>query len=184
MEYAPVYTVGYGVRSVEELFSLLKTQGIAFLVDIRTKPVSGYKPEFSRGPLSSAAASAGLRYLFLGDALGGLPDDPESFTDGKVDYSKLGRRPFFVSGLDRVRDGAAKGHVMALMCSEGKPEECHRSKLVGELLTAEGLDVRHIDEKGAVQSQEEIIRRLTGGQRDLFGNTFTSRKRYRDSDTP
>lgn len=178
----PVYTIGYGSRSVEELIQLLKANGVAYLVDIRTKPYSMFKPEFSRDPLSAVLARAGIKYVFLGDSLGGMPDDPESYTDGKVDYEKLGKRPFFLSGISRIRDGASKGHVMALMCSEGKPHECHRSKLVGEILTADEIDVLHIDENGKIQSQDTVIRRITGGQQDLFGNSFTSRKRYRNRD--
>jgi hypothetical protein len=66
------------------------------------------------------------------------------------------------------------------MCSEGKPEQCHRSKLIGASLADLNVDVRHIDESGELRTQDEIVRNLTGGQLSLFGDaTFTSRKRYR-----
>jgi hypothetical protein len=65
------------------------------------------------------------------------------------------------------------------MCSEGKPEQCHRSKLIGETLAGLGIPVAHIDEHDQVCSQDEVIQRLTGGQLSLFGDhEFTSRKRY------
>ena len=32
------------------------------------------------------------------------------------------------------------------MCSEGKPEMCHRSKLIGATLDELGIPVLHIDE--------------------------------------
>ena len=65
------------------------------------------------------------------------------------------------------------------MCSEGRPEQCHSSKLIGEALSAAGIPVCHIDEDGALFSQTEVIDRLTRGQLDLFGQpSFTSRKRY------
>ncbi len=72
------------------------------------------------------------------------------------------------------------------MCSEGKPEECHRSKLIGVTLTDGEIPVIHIDENDALRSQAEIIDRLTGGQLSLFGEpTFRSRKRYpRSEDEP
>jgi hypothetical protein len=71
------------------------------------------------------------------------------------------------------------------MCSEGKPENCHRSKLIGQTLTAEGFEVLHIDDNNVVISQKDVLSRLTGGQPSLFGDdffSFTSRKRYRDED--
>jgi hypothetical protein len=65
------------------------------------------------------------------------------------------------------------------MCSEGRPEQCHRSKLIGEALAAAGIPLYHIDEDGTLLSQTEVIDRLTHGQLDLFGQpAFTSRKRY------
>jgi len=72
---------------------------------------------------------------------------------------------------------------VALMCSEGKPENCHRSKLIARSLTGEGVEVLHIDEAGRVITQKEAMYRLTGGQLNLFGEDFTrltSRKKYRE----
>ena len=67
------------------------------------------------------------------------------------------------------------------MCSEGKPEQCHRSKLIGELLAALGIPVVHIDENDELRSQEEVIQRADRRPASaLFDDLeFTSRKRYR-----
>lgn len=172
-----IFTIGYGSRSIDELLALLKKFEIAFLVDIRSKPFSGFKPEFSKAPLSRSITEAG-KYVFMGDLLGGQPDDPEFFTDGKADYTKMRNSAHFQTGIERLKTGVAKGATMALMCSEGKPEECHRSKLLGEVLTEEGLEVRHINEAGAPATHESVILKLLDGQPDFFGNSFTSRKRY------
>ncbi|RME57192.1 MAG: hypothetical protein D6790_13665, partial [Caldilineae bacterium] len=70
---------------------------------------------------------------------------------------------------------------VVIMCSEGKPENCHRSKLIARALVAAGVDVRHIDERDNLVSQEDVMLRVTGGQPSLFGDDFlhlTSRKRY------
>jgi hypothetical protein len=69
------------------------------------------------------------------------------------------------------------------MCSEGKPENCHRSKLIGRTLRLEGLEVLHIDEVDEIITQKQVLLRLTDGQPSLFGDdffTYTSRKRYRE----
>jgi uncharacterized protein (DUF488 family) len=114
----------------------------------------------------------------MGDLLGGQPDDPDCYSNGKVDYDKVRARPFFQSGLDRLLAACKEHRRPALMCSEGRPEQCHRAKLIGEALSVRGISVAHIDENGQVRSQAEVIHRLTGGQLDLFGPAFTSRKCY------
>jgi uncharacterized protein (DUF488 family) len=87
--------------------------------------------------------------------------------------------PFFQGGLQRLRAALEQQRRAVLMCSEGRPEQCHRSKLIGEALAAAGLPLWHIDEDGQVLTQTQVIDRLTQGQLDLFGQaSFTSRKRY------
>ena len=64
------------------------------------------------------------------------------------------------------------------MCSEGKPENCHRSKLIGIHLIKSGMDVLQIDEKDEIISQDQVILRLTGGQLSLFGDDNLSLKPF------
>ena len=176
---ATLHTIGYGARSLEELVAALQAQHIEFVLDVRTAPYSKFKPEFSREPLAAALKARGLRYVFLGDTLGGQPRDPACYTDGKVDYEKVRRQPFFQTGLERLRKAHEQGMRAALLCSEGRPEHCHRSKLIGEALAAAGIPVRHLDEDGQPLTQTQVMDRLTGGQLDLFGGpALTSRKRY------
>lgn len=176
---APVYTVGYGARTVDELLDLLHSYEIALLVDVRSAPYSRFKPEFSKDELERELQRRGVRYVYLGDALGGRPADPDCYVDDKVDYERVKGKPFYQAGIERVRAAWQRGLRFVLMCSEGKPEQCHRSKLIGESLVALGIAVAHIDEHGELRSQAEVIQRLTGGQLSLFGDhEFTSRKRY------
>ncbi|RME95151.1 MAG: DUF488 domain-containing protein [Verrucomicrobia bacterium] len=178
-EAPPIHTVGYGARSVAELIELLQTYRIEFVIDVRTAPYSRFKPEFSKEPLAQRLQEAGLRYLFMGDTLGGQPKDPRCLVDGKVDYARVREQAFFKAGLARLKKAHEQRRRVALLCSEGRPEECHRSKLIGEALAAEGIPVCHIDEDGRLLTHTEVIDRLTRGQLDLFGGpAFTSRKRY------
>ncbi len=175
----PLFTIGYGARSLAEFLAALKANNIEFLIDVRTAPFSKFKPEYSKDALAAHLERAGIRYLFMGDTLGGQPHDPACHTDGKVDYDKVRAQPFFQQGLERLRKAFLLGRRVVLMCSEGRPEQCHRSKLIGEALAAAGIPIGHIDESGQVLSQIQVIDRLTGGQMDLFGQaSFTSRKRY------
>jgi uncharacterized protein (DUF488 family) len=183
MAAAPIYTIGYGARDLEELLSALKANHIQYLLDVRTSPYSSYKPEFSKNSLQTFLETNEIRYLFMGDKLGGQPNQDACYTDGKVDYDKVAQQPFYRTGIERLHNASRQGQRVVLMCSEAKPENCHRSKLIGQTLTNEGIQVPHIDEQDAVITQKDILLRLTGGQPSLFGDdffSFTSKKRYRD----
>jgi uncharacterized protein (DUF488 family) len=174
-----LHTIGYGTRTLEQLIAALQANRIEYVLDVRTSPYSKFKPEFSREPLEAALKAHSIRYLFMGDTLGGQPRDLDCYTDGKVDYDKVRQQPFFQAGLERLRKAHEQHVRAALMCSEGRPEQCHRSKMIGEALAAAGIPVRHIDEDGRLLTQTKVKDRLTGGQFDLFGGpSLTSRKRY------
>jgi uncharacterized protein (DUF488 family) len=178
----PVFTIGYGARTVDDLVAALRAHQITLLVDVRTSPYSRFKPEFSKDALERELKRHDIRYVYLGDALGGRPADPGCYVDGKVDYERVKGKAFYQAGIERVRIAWQRGMRFVLMCSEGKPEQCHRSKLIGESLAALGIPVAHIDENDVLCSQEEVIQRLTSGQLSLFGDLeFTSRKRYSQS---
>jgi uncharacterized protein (DUF488 family) len=179
-----VYTIGYGARSIEDFIRVLQANGITYLIDVRSRPYSRYKPEFSKEALDSRLQSHEIRYVFMGDTLGGQPDDPDCYTDGKVDYEKCRSKPFFLEGIGRLRRAWEQKLPVAIMCSEGKPENCHRSKLLAPVLVEQGIAVIHIDETDQLISQEDVMLRITRGQPSLFGDDFhklTSRKRYTTS---
>jgi uncharacterized protein (DUF488 family) len=175
----PIYTIGYGSRSIERFVEVLRQYEIAYLIDIRSAPYSRYKPEFSKAALADELQRHGIRYVFMGDALGGQPNDADCYVDGKVDYEKVRATDAYQRGIQRLQTAFAQRQRVALMCSEEKPENCHRSKLVGATLTGLAAPVIHIDENDEPRTQDEVIHRLTGGQLSLFGeHTFHSRKRY------
>ena len=178
-QQVPIYTIGYGARDLPALLAALKQHAIGYLIDVRTAPYSRFKPEFSKEALEKALIARGIRYVFMGDSLGGRPDDPACYVDGKVDYAAVAQTGAYRAGIARVRAAFQQQQRVVLMCSEGKPETCHRSKLIGKTLDEEGIPVAHIDETDTLRTQAEIIFRLTDGQLSLFGgHDFTSRKRY------
>ena len=176
-----IYTIGYGARSLDELIATLRLHNIEYLVDVRSQPYSRHKPEYTKAALEQSVREAGLRYVFMGDSLGGRPADPEYYSGEKVDYVKLREAPFYKEGITRLRTALDKGLALALMCSEGKPHECHRSKLISVTLESSGIEVRHIDEHGELKSQAEALVEITHGQLSFFEDnpdTSTSRKGY------
>lgn len=179
LETTPIYTIGYGSRSLTEFIAVLHQHAIAYLIDVRSAPYSRYKPEFSKTALAKALEQHGVRYVFMGDVIGGRPDDDACYVDGKVDYEKVKATAPYQGGIQRLHTAFLQKQRVALMCSEGKPEACHRSKLIGTTLAEQNVPLIHIDEKGEFVTQEQVIERLTGGQLSMFGDTaFHSRKKY------
>ena len=165
----PIYTIGYGSRSIEELIELLHAHKIAYLIDVRSAPYSRYKPEFSKAPLANTLEQHGIRYVFMGDTLGGRPDDETCYVNRKVDYEKVKVTASYRGGIQRLRTAFSQQQSIVLMGSEGKPEACYRCKLIGATLTSENIAVLHIDENGEQVTQAEVVEQLTGGQLSMFG---------------
>lgn len=165
----PLLTIGYGnQRSFDDFAALLLSHCVEYLVDVRTKPFSKFRPEFSQEPLTANLKRSGIAYVSMGETLGGRPSDPTCYTNGKVDYGKVRERDWFAEGLTRLETGWRQGHRIAIMCAESAPERCHRTKLVGEALAARGVLVAHIDESDVVISHEAALVRLHLGQASLF----------------
>jgi uncharacterized protein (DUF488 family) len=179
----PLLTIGYGSRSADEFVAEVERSGADYLVDVRSAPYSRYKPEFSREALAERLERAGIRYVFMGCELGGRPDNREHYRpDGKVDYERLRLDDGFQDGVSSLEAGWEAGHRIMLMCSEGKPQDCHRAKLVAQELTLARVPVAHIDERGDLRSHREVMDSLTDGQETLFGASApvaASRKHYR-----
>jgi uncharacterized protein (DUF488 family) len=180
----PIYTIGYGNRSIDELIGLLRQYEIRYLVDIRSQPYSRFHPDFSKAALEGKLKQQNLRYIFLGEKLGGRPRDASCYLNGKVDYALLREKPFYQQGIQQLRAAWQRDFPIAIMCSEQKPQECHRSKLIGNSLREQGIEVAHIDEAGRIKSQTQVDELLLGGQLSLFDDptlnkkTGLSRKKY------
>lgn len=177
----PIFTIGYGNRNLDEFYSILKKQSINYLIDIRTSPYSRHNQPFSREFLTDWLKFRDIHYIFFGDTLGGRPLDKDCYSDDKVDYEKVQGKDFYKNGIARLITAWEKNLSIVLMCSEIKPEECHRSKLIGNTLLQKKVEVQHIDERESLVSQIEIIKRITGGQTELFGlppEVQRSRKKY------
>ena len=191
METASLYSIGHGNKSIETLIEELKHFGINYLIDIRSKPYSKYNPHFNQNSLKSALLEKKITYTFMGDALGGLPEDLACYTNGHVDYGKLKEKDFFRDGLQRLMNANDKRIKAAIMCSESKPEECHRTKLIGEELRKKGIILKHITrtksrpQRLIIKSQNEVMLEVApNGTVDLFGEeiSFGSRKKYKEED--
>jgi len=166
VSHIPIYTIGYGNRSIQEFIRLLKQYDISYLIDIRSRPYSRFNPNFSKEALEKLVKQFRIRYIFMGDTLGGRPEDSSCYEDGHVNYDLLSEKQFYKDGIKRIQKAWEGEFSVALMCSEAKPYECHRGKLIGDTLLENGIEVAHIDEKGDIKKQEEIKSILMGENAD------------------
>lgn len=183
MENTTIYSIGHGNKKIEDFIAELQSFDIEYLLDIRSKPFSKWNPQFNQTALQLELKNSGIIYVFVGDTLGGLPEDRSCYDfNGKVVYDLIKEKDFFKKGLKRLTTANDKNIRLAIMCSESKPEDCHRSKLIGQELLKKGISLNHIVSDKKVKSQEAVMNELTNGLGtvDLFGNEmdFTSRKSY------
>jgi uncharacterized protein (DUF488 family) len=157
-----IYTIGHSTRPAEEFLSLLEKYSINYLVDVRSRPYSRFNPQYNRERLKTFLEQHAIRYVFMGDTLGGRPDDPSCRTpEGKISHDIIRTKSFFREGITRICTADQKDIRIALMCSEGKPSNCHRSRMIGRALAELNISVQHIDEKGELKSQETVMLEIT-----------------------
>lgn len=177
-----LFSIGHGNKSIEKFIDELRSFDIAYLVDVRTSPYSKWNPQFNQPVLQNYLTSLGIRYVYMGDVLGGLPSDSSCYTNGRIDYAKMAGKETFMLGLERLIVANKKKIKLAVMCSESEPEMCHRSKLIGQELIKRNISLQHIVDAHRVISQIDVINILTKGNGivNLFGEeeTLMSRKIY------
>ncbi|MBV9012287.1 MAG: DUF488 domain-containing protein [Pseudonocardiales bacterium] len=168
-----VLTIGHSNHSMADFLSLLKQHQITALVDVRSAPYSRYAPHFNRAQLVQALRQHEVKYVFLGNELGGRSDDPSCYDHGRVQYARLAQKMSFCCGIGRVVKGVAFERIV-LMCAEKDPLNCHRTLLVAPSLIERGVDVQHIRSDGSLESHHGAMLRLLDlsglSQADLFCN--------------
>jgi uncharacterized protein (DUF488 family) len=164
-----IWTIGHSNHTFERFAELLGTQGVEFVIDVRSYPYSRIAPQFNREELEAALGGIGTRYLFFGDELGGRPSHAEHYDEqGHARYDRMAEQPAFEAAVQRLLSGCRE-HRIALLCSEGQPESCHRRLLVGKVLADRGAQLRHILPNGTVHQEDDVSLSSEDGQATLFG---------------
>ena len=172
-----IYTIGHSTRSLDELVSLLRHEGITRLADIRRFPGSRRYPWFSREALEQSLPAAGLIYEHFEDLGGRRKPRPDSrnvalTSDQFRGYADYMATPEFHAAVDRLV--AYEGRT-AFMCAEAVPWRCHRNLLSDELVRR-GFTVIHILGPGSRRPHElsrlasiaaDHVEYSVGGQSEL-----------------
>jgi uncharacterized protein (DUF488 family) len=140
-----VFTLGHGVRPLDELVATLREAGVETLVDVRRFPGSRRNPQFNQLPLANALAHDGFRYRHAVELGGRLSGER-----GEEDFGCI-RVVAFRSYAARMRTEAWQSALEAevaqpapcFMCAETVWWRCHR-RLIAELLTARGHEIVHL----------------------------------------
>ncbi len=160
--YLPLFTVGHSNLDFLQFVKLLQDRPVALLIDVRSQPRSGRFPQFSQPGLDKMIEDAGIGYLFLGEELGGRPDDADAYRqDGVVDYRARRRSYAFHAGVERVLNELQHASC-ALLCAEEDPLECHRFLMICPELVRMGIRPIHIRKGSRIESQEDAENRLLG----------------------
>ena len=152
-----IFTVGHGTWMLDGMVEMLRSNGVSHLIDIRSSPYSAHQPEFTGRALDKVADKKGYVYVYMGDQLGGRPNQADCYTEGRVDYGKLRQKDFFKRGIARLLESREQGLTVCLLCAEGQPAECHRTLLVGRALTDAGVLVEHFLPNGSIQTQAQVL---------------------------
>ena len=138
-----IYSIGHSNKKEEEFIAILKENKITDLVDVRTYPSSKYNPQFNMVNLENVLPKSGIRYHWRGRNLGGLR--------GNV---------LFKETLEKMLEASNDERRLCVMCSEAKPEECHRTQTIEPVIHELGGKMEHIlwtkkqvDDK--IEKQEE-----------------------------
>lgn len=120
-----IFTIGYSNNNIKTFIEKLKEYDIELVVDVRSKPYSR-NPQFNKNYLEKYLNNNKLKYLFMGDCLGGLETN-HNFNEAVEEVIKL-----------------SKKQNLALMCVEKDPKNCHRYQILTPEIEKNKYKVSHI----------------------------------------
>ena len=142
-----VYTIGFTKKSASDFFGLLRESGAGRVVDVRLNNVSQLAGFAKRNDLEYFLKKiCRMQYVHLPD-LAPTSEMLAAYRKGDIDWQVYERE--FLALMDErgiANDKTKKMIANAcLLCSEDKPERCHR-RLVAEYLDRHwgGVEIVHL----------------------------------------
>ena len=150
----PYFTIGHSTHPIGEFITMLLTEKIEIVVDVRTIPRSRTNPQFNGDTLPTVLAQHGIGYVQLAE-LGGLRGRQPSVKPSTNtfwrnqsfrNYADYALSDNFQAGLQHLkRLGEVRRCV--IMCAELLWWRCHR-RIIADYLILSGATVIHIMSQG------------------------------------
>jgi uncharacterized protein (DUF488 family) len=142
-----LYTIGFTKKSAEKFFTLLRESGATSVADIRLNNVSQLAGFAKRDDLAFFAREvAAMSYVHLPE-FAPTQELLEAHRDGNLKWDAFSERFTDLMASRKVEETVDRRLLdnAVLLCSEHKPQDCHRS-LVAEYLNAHwgGLTITHL----------------------------------------
>ncbi len=124
--------------------------------------VTCYEQEFADGRIATlldvVSVPLDLRWRWEGGAklYAEFEHSGRSHATGAPNYQRMANEPDTRAALDEVAELAGE-HTIALMCSESRPEECHRSRMLEPELAGRGVGVEHILHSGEAAARPTLF---------------------------
>jgi uncharacterized protein (DUF488 family) len=140
-----VFTVGHGVRPIEELIETLRGAGVRTLVDVRRFPSSRRNPQFNQDALIDSVEPEGIAYRHAEELGGRRTGEPgeERFACIRVAAFRSYAARMGSESWQLALASALDEPTPCFMCAESLWTRCHR-RLIADLLTARGESVVHL----------------------------------------
>jgi uncharacterized protein (DUF488 family) len=145
-----IFTIGHSNHPFSRFMELIQKQDIQMVVDVRTRPYSKYTPYYSKKPLEEGLKEYQVKYVYLGNNIGGKPDDPKFYHDGELLYRLLEADEKYQEGLKILLE-LARDNRIVIMCSEEDPYHCHRHHLISQSLLKNNFQITHIRGDGNLE---------------------------------
>ena len=125
---------------------MIQANNINHIIDIRSIPYSRRAPWSNKSRLPEMLRPFRIHYTYLGHKLGGKKKTIDQYSK----QQGVTPQEIYKEGIQRLLQLSIRDKL-ALLCSEGKPENCHRQHIVAQSLIESGVKVIHIMGDGSLK---------------------------------
>jgi uncharacterized protein (DUF488 family) len=159
MIHPAIYSIGHSTHPISYFLELLHAYGVNCVVDVRSLPASRFNPQYNKKALARTLEENGIVYHHFGEEFGARQTDPGLLNEeGRVDFQKMRESMKFKKAVAQLKLDTERGSVIALMCSESEPLNCHRFSMISPAL--HDFEIRHILKDKSIVSQIQLEEQL------------------------
>ena len=156
-----IFTIGYAGFSVHEFIDALTFHKVSAVIDVRSVPFSSYSPEYDAPVISQTLEGRNICYRTFAREFGAKQRDKKFYNRrGYIDFEEFAKSEQFQDGVKKILDAMNNDSVIAFMCAEKDPINCHRAILVARAFHKLKKTVVHIKPYGESENHKDLELRL------------------------